>query len=227
MDLLSPRLTVILSLIASCNCLADIGSDHGYLVATAVATGVAKRGIAVEINELPFEQTLKTVRQQGLANVIDVRLGDGLKPLSVGEADALCIAGMGGGTIASIVSGGGERLESIQQLVLQPNNDVAQLREYLFNNGFAIVQEELVADGDFIYQVIKAQPGEKPPVYSKLELEYGRLNLYNKSDLLIQIIERDINHWQSVLEQLDKAKTENAVAKRQQLEIWLAELRSI
>ena len=94
MDLLSPRLRMALSMLSPCECLADIGSDHGYLITTAVQTGLAKRGIAVEINQLPFEQTHKTIRLHALAAVVDVRLGDGLDPLNKGEADALCIAGI-------------------------------------------------------------------------------------------------------------------------------------
>ena len=134
MDLLSPRLRMVLSMFSPCECLADIGSDHGYLITTAVQTGLANRGIAVEINQLPFEQTHKTIRLHALAAVVDVRLGDGLEPLKQGEADALCIAGMGGGTIKGILSNGRNRLKSVTQLVLQPNVDAGELRAFLFNN---------------------------------------------------------------------------------------------
>ena len=227
MELLSSRLALALSMLSSCECLADIGSDHGYLIATAVQTGVAKRGVAVEINQLPFEQTQKTVRLHGLNAVVDVRLGDGLKPLQRGEADALCIAGMGGGTIKGILSNGREALESVKQLVLQPNVDAGELRTFLLQNGFIIVDEHLVADGEFIYQVIKAQPGIELREYNHLELEYGRLNLSRRSELLKQTVMRDLNHWEGVLRELNKAKPENVVARRQQIELWVHGLKGV
>lgn len=227
MDLLSPRLRMALSMLSPCECLADIGSDHGYLITTAVQTGLAKRGVAIEINQLPFEQTHKTIRLHALAAVVDVRLGDGLDPLKKGEADALCIAGMGGGTIKGILSNGLDRLESVTQLVLQPNVDAHILRDFLLKNEFEIVDEHLVADGGFVYQVIKVQPGHEPREYDRLELEYGRLNLSRQSDLLKQIIVRDLNHWEGVLLELNKAKTESIAARRQQIELWVRDLKSV
>ena len=227
MELLSPRLSVALSMLVPCECLADIGSDHGYLITTAVQTGVAKRGVAVEINQLPFEQTQKTIRFHGLTAVVDVRLGDGLGPLQMGEADALCIAGMGGGTIKTILNNGRERLESVVQLVLQPNVDAGELRAFLLGNGYVIVNEELVADGEFIYQVIKAQPGNEQREYNQLELEYGRMNASRNNVLFKQIIARDLNHWESVLRELNKAKAESVVARRQQIECWVQALQGV
>lgn len=227
MELLSPRLGVALSMLAPCECLADIGSDHGYLIATAIQTGIARRGIAVEINQMPFEQTQKTILTHGLAAVVDVRLGDGLGPLQRREADALCIAGMGGGTIKGILSQGRDRLESVAQLVLQPNVDALELRSFVLHNGFVIVDEQLVADGEFIYQVIKAQPGSELREYNRLELEYGRLNLNRDGDLLKQIIARDLNHWEGILLELSKAKNEKVAARRQQVELWVRDLKGV
>ncbi|KAF0198105.1 MAG: tRNA (adenine22-N1)-methyltransferase [Bacillota bacterium] len=226
MELLSSRLGVVLSMFAPCECLADIGSDHGYLITTAVQAGRARRGIAVEINQLPFEQTQRTVEQQGLATAVDVRLGDGLKPLQRDEADAVCIAGMGGGTIKGILSNGRDRLESVAQLVLQPNVDAGELRAYLLQNGLVIVDEQLVADGGFIYQIIKAQPGSELQEYNRLELEYGRLNFKRHSDLLKQIIARDLKHWEGILLELTKARTEHVAVKRQQIELWMQDLKT-
>ncbi|MDP3488213.1 MAG: class I SAM-dependent methyltransferase, partial [Bacillota bacterium] len=189
--------------------------------------GIARRGVAVEINQLPFEQTQKTILLHGLASVIDVRLGDGLGPLQRGEAHAVCIAGMGGGTIKGILNSGRNRLESAAQLVLQPNVDAGELRAFLLTNGFIIVDEQLVADGGFIYQVIKAQPGAEQREYSRLELEYGRLNFSRHSELLKQIIARDLKHWEGILRELNKAKAESVVTRRQQIELWVRDLRGV
>lgn len=227
MELLSRRLKTALSMLEPCRCLADIGSDHGYLIVSAIKTGVARRGVAVEINRPPYEQTLRTVELYGLTDSIDVRLGDGLQPLRQGEADALVVAGMGGGTIAGILATGRDRLGAIRQLILQPNVDAAQLRTQLLRDNFVIVDELLVEDGDFIYQVIKAQPGQETQEYSALELEYGRIILKGGSILLNMVIKRDILHWEKVLSELNKAKSEDAVHKRGQIERRIRELKEV
>jgi len=222
MELLSPRLKTALTMLAKCNCLADIGSDHGYLITSAVLSGLAKRGIAVEINELPYAQTTKTINQNQLSSLIDVRLGDGLSPIHKGEIDALCIAGMGGGTITGILERGVDQLASVTQLVLQPNVDAAQLRAHLLKY-YVITDERLVADGDFIYQVIKAQPGQEACPYTKVELEYGRINIAQQSDLLKNVLCRDIAHWEKILDQIGS----NHAERRKEISAWITQLKEV
>lgn len=213
MTSLSPRLTALLELLTPCRCLAEIGSDHGLLITTAVACGVAERGVAVEINRSPYLESQKAVLTAGLEDRIEVCLGDGLKPLAVGEVDALCIAGMGGGTVARILARGETKLTAVRQLVLQPNVDAAELRQYLLTSGYAIVDERLVLDGDYLYQVLRAEPGEGGS-YSPLELEYGRLNLARHDPLLLQLLSRDLAHWLRVRDELTKGRGES-IARRQ------------
>jgi len=215
----------ILSMINHCNCLADIGSDHGYLVAHAVITGISQQGIAVELNRDPFEQTRRTMAMQGLTNLVDVRMGDGLAPLKEAEVDAICIAGMGGGTIRSILESGLEKTTAVKQLVLQPNVDARELRTSLLEHGFLISDETLVIDGDFVYQVIKAIPGVETKEYSALELEYGRYILAAGGSLLEQTLLRDISHLEKISKQIARGRGEAAEKKKQEVQEKIAELR--
>jgi len=222
---LSPRLSAILEMLSPCKTLCDIGSDHAMLISEAVLQGRAGRGIAVEINRAPFEQSLRTVRERQLQDKVDVRFGDGLGPLREGEVDALCIAGMGGGTMVGILSAGQDKLASVRQMVLQPNVDAGALRRHLMGIGFQISDELVIEDGMYIYQVLKAEPGSETTPYSKLEMEYGRHNLMRKCALISRLLTRDLFHWQKVLAELDKTDASAARQRREEIELWVMTLK--
>jgi len=221
MTTLSPRLAALLGLITPCRCLADVGSDHCMLLTAAVERGIAERGVAVEINLAPFAESQRAVLAAGLEDKIEVYLGDGLAPLTEGKIDAICIAGMGGGTMARILARGESKLSGVRQLVLQPNVDAAELRQHLLSRGYAIVEEQLVVDGDYIYQLLRAEPGGRAS-YSQLELEYGRHNLNRQDPLLNKILSRDLVHWLKVRDELAKGTHESLVQRRSEVGIKIA-----
>jgi len=214
---LSLRLQAVLALLQNTACLADIGSDHAFLITAAVLTGKATRGIAVEISEQPWRQSQRTVRELELHGAVDVRLGDGLAPLETDEVQALCIAGMGGGTIRSILHRGRDKLRQVRQLVLQPNVDANTLRSYLCEIGWCITDEAVVEEAGVFYQMMRAEQGSGNVPFSPLELEYGRINLMRRDPQLVRLLERDLAHWESVQENL-RAGRQDGAAKRK---LWV------
>jgi len=67
-----------------------------------------------------------------------------------------------GGTLISEILGRGladcpERFVEYKQIVLQPMNDIEDLRRWLFANGFSIVEERLVAEETKIYCMMKVE----------------------------------------------------------------------
>ena len=66
---------------------------------------------------------------------------------------------MGGGLIASILAEGAEVLAEVSRLVLQPMNDAAVLRQWLYDNGWHIVEESLATADGRLYEIIAAEPG--------------------------------------------------------------------
>ncbi|MBT9136300.1 MAG: tRNA (adenine(22)-N(1))-methyltransferase [Firmicutes bacterium] len=227
MTLLSPRLAALLQMLAPCATLADIGSDHAMLISGAVQAGKAQRGIAVEINLAPFLESQRAVCRAGLQGKIEVRRGDGLAPLGVGEVDALCCAGMGGGTISQILAKGEGKLSAVRQMLLQPNVDGAKLRQHLLGTGFRVTDDQVVEDGAYTYQLIYAEPGKELKPYSPLELEYGRHNLARRSSLLVTLLARDILHWNKVRAELKRSNTEGSELRRRQIDEWIAQLEEV
>lgn len=161
------RLRCVAAMVGDGAVLADIGTDHAYLPITLVQAGRARRAIAADIGEGPAASARDHVRAANLDDVIDVRVGDGLSVIAPEEYDRvtdIVIAGMGGETIAAIISAAPWCKRC--RLILQPMTKTTELRRWLHDNGFAIEEEHLVRDGHHLYTAFRAvfAGGERPPV---------------------------------------------------------------
>ena len=162
--MLTPRLEMILQNIKT-DKIADIGTDHGF-----IPIELAKRGktvIATDANAGPLDSARKNIEKNGLE--ISLRPGNGLAPLSEGEAEEIIIAGMGGELIKKIISNDLEKARS-SRLILQPMSLQAELRRFLTENGFEIVSEDLAKEDRKIYNLIIAKAGKAQTVSCETDL---------------------------------------------------------
>lgn len=161
---LSPRLGAIAGLVPDgCGCLADIGTDHGYVPVSLLLEGRIRRAIAADIGPLPLDHARRTAEQYGVTEKLDFRLGDGLSVLEPGEAEVIVIAGMGGDAIAEILAAA-PWSRAGPLLLLQPMSKAETLRPFLPENGYAVLGERLVQDKGVLYPILTVQGGEMPPV---------------------------------------------------------------
>ncbi len=151
------RLLCAASMVRRSSRLADIGTDHAHLPVYLVQNGVCPSAVAADIGEGPAASARRTIREAGLEETIEVRVGDGLSVLSSTEADDIVIAGMGGETIAAILQGAEWLRDGVdRRLILQPMTKTAELRDWLFENGFVLDEEHIVKDGRHLYCVMAA-----------------------------------------------------------------------
>ncbi len=151
------RLLCAASMVRPGGTLADIGTDHAHLPVWLIQNGVCEKAIAADIGEGPAASARRTVQEAGLERCIEVRVGDGLSVLSPDEATDIVIAGMGGETIAEILSAAPWLKDGKdRRLVLQPMTKTVELREWLYHNGFTIEEEHLIRDGRHLYCVMAA-----------------------------------------------------------------------
>ena len=143
---------------AECRVLADIGTDHAYVPITAIRRKLCKKAIACDISPGPLGIAKKNVLEAGLTDLIETRLGDGLDPLRVSEADTIVIAGMGGMAIAQILETGLAAAKGAK-LILQPQHDLEELRRRLGGMGLIISCEAVSREGGRFYVVIMAEAG--------------------------------------------------------------------
>ena len=157
------RLRSIAALVPEgCKCLADIGTDHGYIPVTLLLEGRVGRAIAADIGESPLDHARRTARAYGMAENLDFRLGDGLSVLEPGEADVIVIAGMGGDALCSILSAA-PWSRAGPLLLLQPMSRAEVLRVWLPGNGYRVLHEELVQDKGVLYPILSVRGGEMSP----------------------------------------------------------------
>ena len=108
-------------------------------------------------------------------------LCNGLEKIPADEVKTVVIAGMGGETIAGILSAAPWTRQGGRLLILQPMTKSEELRLWLFENGYKVLSEQLVDDGK-IYEILTACGGADLP-YTAAELLTGHTDLI-KSDRL-------------------------------------------
>lgn len=161
---LSPRLGAIAGLVPEgCGCLADIGTDHGYVPVSLLLEGKIRRAVASDIGAPPLDHARRTAAQYGVTEKLDFRLGDGLSVLDPGEAEVIVIAGMGGDAITEILAAA-PWSRAGPLLLLQPMSKAEVLRAFLPENGYAVLAERLVQDKGVLYPILTVRGGGMPPV---------------------------------------------------------------
>ncbi len=156
MSKLNSRLILVAEMLGSVDTVADIGTDHALLPIYLVKNKMAKKVIASDVNEGPLSVAEKNVFKMGVAENISLRLANGLDGVKENECEAVIIAGMGGETIAEIISRAPWLNKGKQTLILQPMTADDKLREFLCQNGFEILLEKCTFSAGRVYTVIKA-----------------------------------------------------------------------
>ena len=151
---IGPRLQTVASLVPKGANLGDIGTDHAYLPIALYETQQISKAVAIDVHEGPYQSALNAVKVRHLEAVIDVRFGDGLMPLKPGEVNVLTLAGMGGKTMLDILSARPDVLESVHDLILQPQGSESAVRLAMLGDGWRLKSEKLVEEDDRIYVVM-------------------------------------------------------------------------
>lgn len=218
---LSVRLQTILSLVPECGTAADIGCDHGLLSIELIQSGRAKRVIASDLRKGPLMRAEKNVSEAGLSDRIRIRLGDGLKTLSPGEAETVIIAGMGGPLLEKILTEGGDILKDVRTLILSPHTEIPSVRRFLEKTAFRITEEKITKDAGKTYFVLKAENEEfrqesslqaaadqkgaekKPNGSPELLHEFGLL-LFSEDPLFREWLENEERKTEALLAKLNR-----------------------
>jgi tRNA (adenine22-N1)-methyltransferase len=213
--------------------VADIGSDHALLASYLLVNGIASFVIAGELNEGPYQAALKQIHSIQAQDRASIRKGDGLAVLEPDEADVICIAGMGGQLIVSILEKGKAKLAGVKRLILQPNVGEELVRRWLIGNGWRLVNEAILEEEQVIYEILVAEPGDPIAPYRSEELsldELVRIGPYlwaEKSPVLLRKWEREREKRKQIaaqIKQSGRAETKERLEQINRELEWIEEV---
>lgn len=151
---LGARLALCASMVRNGTALADVGTDHAHLPIDLALREKIKSAVASDVRPGPLQAAEKNVARYGVSGLVSLRLSDGLDRILPGEADDIVIAGMGGELIMKIIGRACWLKDTEKHLILQPMTSEAELRVFLAQEGFSILREEAVLEGNHVYTVI-------------------------------------------------------------------------
>lgn len=192
---LRPRLKTALELLGKVGVLADIGCDHGKFGVYALKNGFCERVIASDISAASLNKARTLAFDSGLESGFSFRCCGGFDGYEAGEADAAVLLGMGGELIADILESGKATAHALSRFVMQPMRGEAELREYLYKNGYHILDEAVCLDAGRYYQLIAARYDPEnavplPRFMPKNWYQFGAAALMKREELLLPMMER-------------------------------------
>lgn len=215
---LSKRMEAVAGLVTPGNSLADIGTDHGYVPIELVKRGIVPRAIAMDLRTGPLDIAKEHIRACGLSGQIETRLSDGVEALTAGEVESIVIAGMGGGLVLHILEHGENVCKQANELILQPQSELALVREYLWTHGYEIDREDMVYEEGKYYPMMHVlvsskvtEPEEaKRHIYAK----YGQRLIEQSHPVLGAYLNREHEQYEKILAGLYAQSSSEKVQNR-------------
>ena len=192
---LTPRLRAAAELVTRGAFVADVGTDHAYLPITLCLEGIARGGVASDINRGPIERARENIDKYGLGEKLSAVLTDGLDGIKQFSPDHIMILGMGGELIARILSDAPWTKSRGIRLCLQPMTHPEKLRKFLASEGYSIIDERIVIEEkeDKIYQLMLAEYSGVSEQYSSEQLLLGKINIKRGGEELFRLAEHHVN----------------------------------
>ena len=196
----SSRIQKIASLITKDNIVIDIGTDHAYLPIYLITKLGFNKIIATDISQNVLKQAIANIQKYHLEDKIKIYCTDGLKDINE-KYDTIVIAGMGTNTIKNILGNG----VLCNEIILQSNNELPNLRLFMQDLGYKIIKEEVVLEKGKYYVIIKYHEGKE-----KLSYEDVYFGKHQNKEYLTYLF--------------NKKSKEYSLNKRNDLKIYLAKL---
>lgn len=222
---LSPRLQALYDMVPEGLKLADIGTDHGWLPIDLVKSGRIPSAIAMDLREGPLDRAKAHIEEEGLSAKIKTRLSDGFSEFQAGEADCAVISGMGGIVMQRILREAENRLSSLQVLILQPQSEIPEFREFLHTESFRLVDEKIAEEEGKFYFLMKVLPpadqenadlssfwksqGLPMPLCLKLGFQFGPVLLMKKDPALKRYLHHESDIQLEIAHSLEQADSQD------------------
>ncbi|MEG0980418.1 MAG: class I SAM-dependent methyltransferase [Erysipelotrichaceae bacterium] len=210
---LSKRLQAIHDLVDKGSIVADIGSDHGLLACSLIASKTAPYVYACDVAKGPLAHAQSTISAYAMEAQIKPVLSDGLNQLDE-TIDTLVIAGMGSDTILHILDADYQKVCKCNYLIIQSNTHVDDIRRWISDHHLRIVDEIMVEETHF-YQIIKVKLEESDSL-SEEDILFGT-KIHDKQIFLAYWNFRlnNLNHILDQTTSLHRCYQQNIILRQQ------------
>lgn len=209
------RIEAISQLIDNDESVIDIGCDHGFLAKMLRTKGNNKLIICSDNKIGPLNNARNNLI--GYDN-IHFELTDGVDNIDT-VCDVCVLAGMGHNTVISIIENNENYFRNCKKIIIQVNSVVAQMRQYLSNHKFQIIDECMVYDYKY-YQIMVVKSGQQQ--LNELQIEFGPVLLEKKGEVFLQCYQKQLSHFQSLLSTLPESHPD-----RSQLSKKIEQIKSV
>lgn len=197
---LDERLTAIAKLVDKGR-IADIGCDHGKLSYYLIEQDIANFAIATDISKQSLLKAQELAFNNGVTQILETRLGDGLKPLKSQEVDTVIIAGLGGDVIKEILEVSKKDNKEFKHFIISSNTHVEKVREAISNCGHKIIVDTSVRCSGKNYSIIKTEKGVE--TLDKKQILFGAF--YKTDEIFKENAKKEINLLKGILKDNPKA----------------------
>lgn len=226
---ISNRLNKIISFIEKEDKVADIGTDHGFVPNFIVNENISNYVISSDISENSLKKSIELTLEYNNCDKIQNRVGPGLKVLEASEVDVAIIAGMGGLLISDIIKDSLDIAINLKKLILQPMQAKRDLRIFLYEKGFEIIDEAIIYEDKKYFEIIVTKyTGENKKISDEIFFDIPEIPYKRKDAIMKSYLENRIEYNTLLIENLKKSSDFNKVCKKiKDLEIFVNKCKEL
>ena len=221
--MISARIKKIANLIEDSGDLADIGSDHGYLLFELAKNGFSHKLLGIENKNGPFNALLNEVKNINFAYKCDINaiLSDGIKDLTPNFVNVV-IAGMGYSLIKKIILSNIEKTSFIENFYIDAHTNIEEIRPFFLSIGYDIFNETMIFEKGIFYSLIHFKKTKEIQKYNKNELKYGPININRKEETFVLYLKSKREEFKRIYNDLPENNK-----KRDEIMIYIKEIEEI
>ena len=204
---LSKRLKALADMVTPGRSVVDVGCDHGFVSIYLVQQGISPKVLAMDVRTGPLSRAREHITAYGLDSYISTRLSDGLCEFQDGEAQSLICAGMGGRLMTKILTESRLKARALEELILQPQSELPEFRRFLRDEGYELLDENILCEDGKYYFLMKVRYSGRPEVVqenvntvsmAELYERYGELLLKRRHPVLKEFLEDSLRNMEQI-----------------------------
>lgn len=199
--------------------VCDIGCDHGKLCASLLLNGKIKVAYGVDVSDASLEKSRALKRKLDLGD-FNLLIGSGFMPVAHLHIDCGVICGIGSNETIAVIKSKMSYAKGLKRLILCPLKNTYLVREFLFENGFLMEEEDLVYERGRYYNIFIVRAGREEQT-DDVNIFVGRRLIENKHPCLNSWLTKRIFDIEKSLAAYDANVKSEMPYKRDHLERML------